>query len=161
MDLDRQIQVLVDEAPQDGITPALVAGVASALKQLAASLRHLEYYILENPEQGWVFATLSNRAQPDLQKKVVYAFPTFNDAIDFQQVPDPQVIAKAMPVTHILFQMFAMDIVDSTIFLETPGNNTAGEEVSRARLLSLVQTHLRRLKSKPKAKPRQLPSDIA
>lgn len=161
MDLDRQIQVLVDDAPQDGVTPALVAGVAPVLKQLAESLRHLEYYILENPEQGWILTTLSNRAQPDLQKKVLYAFPTFKDAVDFQQVPDPQVIPKAMLVTHILFQMFAMDIVDSTVFLEAPGNNTVAQEISRDRLLSLAQAHMRRLKSKTQGKPRQLPTDIA
>src|SRR5919202_479487 len=113
MDLDQQIQVLIDNAPQDGVTPKVVEAIAPVLKLLAGSLQHSHYYILQTLDQGWVLTTLSNRAQPQFEKNVVYAFPTLKDAKAFQSVPDPQVIALPIPVTHIVFQMFAMDTVDS------------------------------------------------
>jgi hypothetical protein len=37
-----------------------------------------------------------------MEKKVIYAFPTAKDATSFQQMPDPQVIAFSVPVTHFI-----------------------------------------------------------
>ena len=79
MDLDRQIKVLVDEAPQDGVTPQVVAAVAPVLLLLASRLRHLQYYILQNLDRDWVVTTLSDRANPKVTKRVIYAFPTLAD----------------------------------------------------------------------------------
>lgn len=161
MDLDQQIQVLIDNAPQDGVTPKVVEAIAPVLKLLAGSLQHSEYYILQTPDQGWVLTTLSNRAQPHIEKNVVYAFPTFKDAAAFQQLPDPQVIPMTVPVTHILFQMFAMDTVDSTVFFDAPGNLSTGKEVRREDLQNLIQTHLQQIQLAPIDNPGNLPPDIA
>lgn len=159
MDLDRQIQVLIDNAPQDGVTPKVVDAIAPVLKLLAGSLQHSEYYILQTSDQAWVLTTLNNRTQPQIEKNVVYAFPTFQDAAAFQESPDLQVIPTSVPVTHILFQMFAMDTVDSTVFFDIPGNLVTGKEVWREDLQNLIQTHLQPLV--PKDNYGNWPSDIA
>jgi hypothetical protein len=161
MNLDQQIQALIDNAPQDGTTPNLVATIAPALKLLAGQLRHSQYYVLQTLDQQWVLTTLSNRAQPGMEKNVIYAFPTLKDvATGPNSVQDPQLIAMPVPVTHILFQMMAMEAVDSTIFFETPGNVNAGTEVRREDLQTLVRAQL--LQSQPQfGSSSNLPPDIA
>ncbi|HEY9636599.1 MAG TPA: hypothetical protein V6D14_24580 [Coleofasciculaceae cyanobacterium] len=161
MDLEQQIQVLIDQAPQDGTMPKVIEALAPVLKLLASQLRHVEYYILQTLDQGWVVTTLSNRAQPEVEKNVIYAFPTLKDAGDFQSVWDPQIIATAVPVTHLLFQMLALDTIDSTVFFDTPGNLAAGTEVRREDLQHLIQTQLQQMQSVPRSYPSNLPPDIA
>ncbi len=68
MDLDEQIQTLIQNAPQDGTTPALVEAIAPILKQLAGQLRHSQYYIPQTLNQEWAITTLENRTQPSVEK---------------------------------------------------------------------------------------------
>ena len=161
MDLEQQIQVLIDNAPLDGVTPKAVEAIAPVLKLLASQLKHLEYQVFQTLDQGWVLTTLSNRAQPEVEKNVIYAFATLKDAADFQSVGDPQILATAVPVTHILFQMLAIDTVTSTVFFDTPGNLAAGVEVRRDDLRQLIQTQLQQIGSAPRSYPSNLPPDIA
>lgn len=160
MDLDQQIQLLIDNAPQDGTTPLVVAAIAPVLKALAGRLHHSQYYILQNLDQGWVLTTLSNRANPAVEKRALYAFPTRQDAT--ATAVDTQVIAMPILVTHILFQLIALPTVDSTVFFETPGNLMTGLEVRREDIESLIQTQLKQNPlHTPLASPSQLPPDIA
>ncbi|MBE9182663.1 hypothetical protein IQ268_29425 [Oculatella sp. LEGE 06141] len=142
-DLDQQIQVLIDQAPQDGTTPAAIAAIAPALKAIANQLNHAQYYVLQTLEQNWVMTTLSNRTQPDLAKNVIYAFPTLKDVTSGpHSVKDPQLVALPIPVTHILFQLIAIKAVDSVVFFETSGNTNAGTEVNRDDLQNLIKLYL-------------------
>jgi hypothetical protein len=161
MNLDQQIQVLIDNAPQDGTTPKIIEAIAPVLKLLASQLQHLEYHILQTLDEGWVLTTLSNRAQPEVQKNVIYAFATLKDAADFQSVSDPQILAMPVPITHILFQMLALDAVTSIVFFDTPGNLTSGTEVRRDDLQNLISTQLQQRQPKPRSYPSNLPPDIA
>jgi putative heme iron utilization protein len=161
MDLEQQIQVLIENAPQDGTTPKIVEAIAPVLTLIANQLRHSDYHILQTLDQGWVVTTLSNRAQPDVEKNVIYAFPTLKDATDFQSVADPQIIVATVPVTHILFQMLAIDTITSIVFFNTPGNLTAGTEVRRDDLQQLIQIQLQQTHSTPRSYPSNLPPDIA
>lgn len=161
MDLDQQIQALIDNAPRDGTTPKLMAAIAPVLKLVASQLRHLDYHILQTFDQDWVVTTLSNRAQPEIEKNVIYAFATLKDAADFHSNLDPQILAVAVPVTHILFQMLALDAVTSLVFFDTPGNLAAGTEVRRDDLQTLIQTQLQHTQSVPRSYPSNLPPDIA
>ena len=157
MDLEAQIQLLIDNAPRDGITPHLVAAIAPALRAIAQKLRYSQYYILQNSESSWVLTTLSNRANPGLEKRVVYAFPTIQDVSLISPAGlDPQMLAKIIPVTHILFQLVALEPVDSIVFLETPGKTTHTVEIRRTDLEKLMQQQLRQQRS-----PKQIPPDIA
>lgn len=156
MNLDEQIQALVDHAPKDGSTPAAIEAIAPALKLIAGQLKHPQYYILQTLEQNWVMTTLSHRTQPTVSKNVIYAFPTLKDASVGPYAKDPQVIAIPVPITHILFQMVAMQTVDSIVFFEIPGNSNAGTEVTRQDLQNLIQLHLQKDKGMS-----SVPPDIA
>jgi non-ribosomal peptide synthetase component E (peptide arylation enzyme) len=157
MDVETQIQLLIDNAPQDGVTPTFVAAIAPILNAIAQQLRHLQYYILQNMEQGWVVTTLTNRTNPDIEKRVIYAYPTLQDVSVSATVGlDPQVIAAPIPVTHILFQLMALDTVDSIVFFEHSGNLTSGVEVRRQDLQDLIQQGLA-----PNTSGSQIPPDIA
>ncbi|NMG06950.1 hypothetical protein [Brasilonema sp. UFV-L1] len=157
MDLKAQIQLLIDNAPQDGVTPQLVTAIAPVLHAIAQKLRHSQYYILQNMEQSWVLTTLSNRANPQLEKRVIYAFPTIQDVPHRSSAGlDPQLIAAPIPVIHILFQLVAMEPVDSIVFFETSGIPTDSIEVQRTDLQHLIQQQLQQNRVK-----KQIPPDIA
>jgi hypothetical protein len=157
MDLDTQVQLLIENAPHDVITPQLVAAIAPVLKAIAHQLSHPQYYILQNLDSEWVLTTLSNRANRKLAKRVVYAFPTLQDAtLTANAGVDTQLRATAIPVTHILFQLIALEPVDSIVFFETPGTTNNAVEVQRTDLQNQMQKHLQKKRS-----PKQVPPDIA
>ena len=164
MDVDRQIQDLIENAPKDGTTPQLVKTIAPILKSLASQLQHLRYYVAQTDNQRWVVTTLSNRSQPELEKKVIYAFPSAKDAREATgstPLQQSDLVALPTPVTHILFQMLAMETVDSTVFFETSGNLSNGVEIRRADMQRLIQTQLQQIQSLGKQHPSQIPPDIA
>ena len=143
MDLQAQIQLLIDNAPKDGTTPEIVIAIAPVLSAIASSLRYTQYYILRHLESGWVMTTLSNRTNPELEKCVIYAFPTIHDVPPSSSAGlDPQVIPVPMPVTHILFQLLAIEPVDSIVFFETSSTTNNAVEVQRSELQRLVQEQL-------------------
>jgi len=156
MNLDQQIQVLIDNAPPDGVTPQMVAAIAPGLKLLAGKLGHSQYYILQNLDQEWVLTTLSNRADPGVQKRVIYAFPSLQAVPASAATGLDQVIAVPLPVTHILFQMVALETLDSTVFFDTSGDLTTGTEVRREDIQNLIQVQLKQI-----TPPSRLPPDIA
>ena len=162
MNLNQQIQVLIDNAPQDGTTPKVVRAIAPALKQIAQQLHHSQYYILQTLNSDWVSTVLSNRGNPNLEKRAIYAFPTQEDALTAPlSMPKAQAIALPIPVTHILFQLLAMEAISSIVFFETPGNRSAATEVRREDLQSLMQLHLQQSQSQQRTKRSNLPPDIA
>lgn len=156
MDLDQQLRILVEEAPQDGSTPEAIAAIAPLLKQIALQLRHREYYIRQSLDQQWMLTELVHRGQTESTKTVIYAFPTLNDAASGAKgAQDPRLMALPVPITHILFQMMALEGVDSVIFVETPGEPSSGVEVQRAILQSLIREQL------AQPNPLTIPPDIA
>lgn len=162
MDLDQQIQGLIDHAPQDGITPQLIVAIAPGLQLLAQKLRHSQYYILQNLDYDWVLTTLTNRANPDVEKRVIYAWSVLKDVpVSAAAGLDSQVIAVPIPVIHILFQLVALETVDSTVFFETPGDQSTGIEIRREDIQNLIQVQLKQRLSAPINPPNQLPPDIA
>ncbi len=152
--LDQQIQSLIDDAPNDGVTPGLIKAIAPGLKQLALNLRHEQYYILQSLDSDWLVTTIRN--SQNIEKRVVYAFPTLQDSATSSAHLKDQLIALPMPVIHILFQLVALQSVDSIIFLETPGEANTGYEVKRQDIQKLIQTQI-----KPKSPFNQIPPDIA
>jgi hypothetical protein len=91
-------------------------------------------------DEEWVVTTLSNRTNPELEKRVVYAYPTLHDAIKSQYRRDnPQLTAKPIGVIHVLFQLTAMEPVDSIVFFETSGVSGDTIEIPRFELQLLIQ----------------------
>lgn len=159
MDLDQQIQLLVDNAPQDGQTPQLLAAIAPVFKAFASRLRHTQYYMLQNLESSWIVTTLNYRSQPSLEKNVAYAFPTLQDVTtDPSARRDPQVLALPIPVAQIIFHLVSSPGIDSVIFFENPGNTEIGTEILRSEIAEMIQKHMQQVYSASAAQP---PSDIA
>ena len=157
MDLQAQIQSLIDNAPQDGITPQLVAAIAPALMQITQKLRATQYYILQNPDGEWVLTTLSNKNNPQLQKQVIYAYPTLQDVSTTSGVGfDPQMIAAPIGVIEILFQMAALQPVDSIIFFDTPGTTANAVEIKRSQVNNIIESSLQQ-----NSRRSDVPPDIA
>jgi hypothetical protein len=106
--------------------------------------------------------TLSNRTNPDVEKRVIYAFPTLKD-IPVVSTTDLEadLIAVPLPVTQILFQLTALETVDSIIFFEASGDLTNGIEIRREDIENLIQLQLKQKPSVPINSPNQLPPDIA
>jgi hypothetical protein len=157
MDLQAQIQSLIDNAPQDGITPQLVAAIAPVLNKIAQNLRFPQYYIVQNLEHDWVLTTLSNRKNPDYQKQVIYAYPTLKDVSTTSGVGfDPQMIAAPIGVIEILFQIVALEPVDSIIFFDTPGITASAVEIERSQVQSIIESSLQQNR-----RSRDIPPDIA
>ena len=143
MDLDQQLQILIDDAPNYGI-PALVIekAIAPILKKVAEQLQFTEYYILQNATEDWVMFSIKNNPQQDLSKTVIYAFTAYQDAIGFNQKPDEKILASPIPITHILFRLFSVKKIDSIIFFNDVENLHQGIELRREDLQNLIQQQL-------------------
>lgn len=162
MDLDQQIQILIKNAPQDGTTPQVVEAIAPALKTLAEQLERQDYYILQSLDQSWVVTTLVNIDHPKVKKRVIYAFPTLEDALSKADSSlETQILGVPLPVIHILFQMVALETLDSIVFLEKPGNFDAGTEVKRSEVQELVQVYLKRYQEIRQYQGRKIPPNFA
>jgi hypothetical protein len=159
MDLDHQIQKLIDEAPQDGATPQLVSAIAPVIKSFAQRLEHQQYYILQNLDNNWVLTTLQYQSEPAVEKTVIYAFSALKDVATGPTNPrlDPEMMALPIPVMEILFQLNAIDTIDSIVFFEMPGNLNQGTEIQRQELQEAIQLQIQQSFSPPNT----LPPDIA
>jgi hypothetical protein len=110
MNLDRQLQALIQNAPDDGEMRHLVETIAPVLRGLAQNRQRAAYFVIvqsaartevqseapigaktDGPKavgqtetqietQSWVTVTLSHRTQSNVEKTVLYAFSTESDA---------------------------------------------------------------------------------
>lgn len=142
MDLDQQLQQLVDQAPQDGVTAQLVAAIAPVLRQVASQLHHLTYYLLESADGQWVTTTLSHRQRPELEKTVIYVFSTPENAqASATSYQMPGLSVRAIPVIALLFQSVALvEAIDSLIVFEEPTVDAI--ELAVGELNRLIQEQL-------------------
>ncbi len=146
MDLDQQLQILIDDAPNYGV-PALVIekAIAPVLRIFAEQLKFTEYYILQNETENWVMFKVRNDPQQDSEKTVIYAFTSYQDAIGFNQEPEEKIVANPLPTTHILFRLFSLKKIDSIIFFNEVENLNQGIELRREELQNLIQQQLQKL----------------
>ncbi|MGB3612871.1 MAG: hypothetical protein WBA10_03690 [Elainellaceae cyanobacterium] len=135
----------------------MMATIAPVIKTVATQLVHPQYYLLQTLDDGWLMTTLSHRTQLEAEKNVIYAYPTLEDArMGSQTARNPQITALPVPVTHILFQMLAMKVVHSIIFLQTSNNLQDAIEVPRERLEHLIKQYVQNIRSQG-----QPPSNLA
>ena len=146
MELKQQLQVLVDEAAEYGIAPAIIEkAIAPVFEVVARQLQHLEYYVLQNLSEDWVISVISN---DDREKKVIYAFTTVRDA-KFKIGQESDVVAISLPVVQILFRLFSVGQIDSIIFFDRSANTSGGVELKRRDLQNSLQQQLQQLKATP------------
>ena len=146
MELKQQLQVLVDEAAEHGIAPAIIENaIAPVFEVVARQLQHLEYYVLQNLSEDWVISVINNG---DREKKVIYAFTTVRDAkLKIGQESD--IVAISLPVVQILFRLFSVGQIDSIIFFDRSANTSGGVELKRRDLQNSLQQQLQQLKATP------------
>jgi hypothetical protein len=156
MNLEQQQQDLINQASTYGVPTAAMRAIVATLGQAAAQFQHQTYYVPQSMEHEWVVTTLSNRSQPSEEKTVIYAFADLNDVtVNKPATENLGLVALPIPILHILFQMFALQTVDSVIFMDTPGDISTGIEVPRSDIQTLIQQCLRQWQAK------QAPPDIA
>ena len=153
MDIEKQIQILIEEAP-DETTGQAISLVAPLLKEIAGQLPQQLYYVVQSLGQGWVMTTLRGRQDPKATKTVVYAYPSLAAAA-LGVGDNPQMMALPHPSTHLLFQLLSLKQVDSIIFMQEKGKGQ-GAEVPRTMLEQVMRSQLQQLKEKG-----ETPTDIA
>lgn len=148
LDLQQQIDRLIQTGPEYGV-PILVMqnGVAPILQELAKDLNHREYFICQNSQENWLITTIQHRTQTELEKKVIYAFADQVDALQMQKVFTEEVSILSIPVADLIFQLFALQPVDSIIFMDAPGDLAQAKEIAKKTLFDLLQTQLQQFKN--------------
>ena len=149
MELDRQLEIIINEAANYDVPPIVVEkAIAPVLKIFAQQLQFLEYYVLQNLAEEWVLTTITN---PQLKqtKNVIYAFASVRDAATFSGKTNSDLIAMPIPVAQLIFKLFSLQQVDSIIFLEDSQNLDRGIEVERSHLLQLIQQQIQQLNNLP------------
>lgn len=145
MDLDQQLQNLINEAPQYGV-PSLImeGGVIPVISAYAHQLDYSSYYLRQNLDRNLVLTILGSSEHPEVEKRVIYAFPSLEDAKNFRDgsINDANLMAEEVPVSQILFQMFTMKEVDSVIFIEKPDNYQQSKEIYCEKLQTAINQSL-------------------
>lgn len=138
--IDEQLQQLIQQAPTD--MELELQTLAPVLGAVAGRLQHLQYYLLQSLDQNWVMTTLQHRTQPDLTKTVIYAYPSLEAAKAKATVgvADTRLVALPVPTVQLLFQLLAIEPVESLVFLEQ--SQHPGIEISRKLLQDLVSQRL-------------------
>jgi hypothetical protein len=137
MNLDRQIQVLIDDAP-DLESQMSVAAIAPVLQELAATLPLTEYYICQSPAGEWEISTLRHRQQPNLEIQAIYAFAKIEDIAKVNRGELKSASAAKTPIVQLLFQMLAIPTLDRLIFFNNSQNLDRGQEIHRSQLMKLI-----------------------
>jgi hypothetical protein len=153
MNLDRQVQTLIDGAPDVESRMSAIA-ITPILKQLAETLPQTTYYICQNPQGEWVVTTLQNHHKPNLETNVIYAFTRVEDVRAFDNGSLANSLAIEVPVIQLLFYLLAFPEIDRVVFLNNSQNLNIGQEIVRQ---DLEDSIAKQLQSSP---PSQLPPDV-
>ncbi len=148
MNLDQQLQSLVKEAPNYGVPTVIMQnGVIPVINVFAKQLKYSQYYLRQTLDDNLLLTILGSEENPEIEKKVIYAFPSVKDATEFSdsQIDDHKLVAEALPVTQILFQMFTMKGVDSVIFLDQPQDYQQSKEIYCHKLQLAIKQNLSNL----------------
>lgn len=133
MTLDRQVEALIDGAPDQNSRKSVMA-IAPILRQFAETLPRTTYYICQSPQGEWVVTTLSNRQKPHVEINVIYAFISVDDVREFNGGALANSLAIEVPIVQLLFYLLAFPEIDRLIFLNDSQNLDLGRDISRDEL---------------------------
>lgn len=160
MNLNEQVQILCQEAPNYGVPRQVMEkAIAPVLIELAQSLQQSSYFVLQTRDRAWQTTTLSHRNHPTQRKTVIYAFARREHTRHFPDIATANLDLSEIPVIDLLFQLFALEQVDSLIFLDNRGNQEKSKEIQRQALQQRVEQNLRSLSPSPQ--PSSVPSTWA
>ncbi|WP_310488472.1 hypothetical protein, partial [Chamaesiphon sp. VAR_69_metabat_338] len=137
MTLDRQVEALINGAPDEGSRTSVMA-IAPTLRQVAETLPQTTYYICQSPQGEWVVTTLSNRQKPSLEINVIYAFINVEDVGKFNGGVLANSLAIEVPIVQLLFYLLAFPEIDRLILLNDSQNLDRGREISRDELEAAI-----------------------
>lgn len=142
--LDRQVRRLIDGAQQHQVSNEVMQIVTNILRAIAEQLDQPIYTILTAKNGAWLTVTLSNRNFPELEKQVVYAYPSYDVAtIEARKLLELEPICQEMGVIDLLFQLLALKEIDSLIFFDQSRSGQQGKEISRQEIQNLCQRQLK------------------
>jgi hypothetical protein len=145
--LDHQVALLIQNAPKDGATPGAVNLVGSVLKAIAARLKHLNYFVIQDEYGGWLLTTLSHRESPDIEKTVVYAYSSRTVAnLECLKLASPGIECEEYGIIDILFRLIGLKQIDSLIVFDHPTNAQQGTEIVRQDVEKLCEKQIKRVK---------------
>lgn len=157
MNLKKQLQELLDDALKFEISPLVIEkAIIPGLVKLAKPLKHSSYYVWQNHDNQLISTILKNRTNPNLEKKVIYAFPNIaiaqNHAVIIERLaavgPETNVITE-VAVTHLIFEVFGLtsDVLDSIIFVHEQGNNYQFQELKHQTIQQVLFEKIEKLKN--------------
>jgi hypothetical protein len=147
-DLDRQIDELVQGAPQDGVTPGITKVISSVLKAIAMQLHHSSYYILQSQDGSWLLTTLSNRTSPDVEKNAIYAYCNSTAAnLERLKQGDRHLVCLEIGIIELLFRLVGLKEIDSLILFDKSTDTQRGMEISRVELQGLCDKQMQKLQA--------------
>jgi hypothetical protein len=145
--LDQQVDLLIQNAPQDGATPGAVNLVASVLKAIAVKLKHLKYFVIQDQYGGWLLTTLSHRESPDIEKTVVYAYCSRTVAnLECLKLASSEIECVEYGIIDILFRLIGLKQIHSLIVFDHPTNAQQGTEIVRQDVEKLCEKQIKRVK---------------
>jgi hypothetical protein len=146
--LQRQADALIQNAPDDGVTPGAVQLVAGVLGVIAQRLTHTQYFLLQNRETQWLTYTLGNREHPEIEKVVIYAYSGGTAAnLERLKLGAKELVVVEYPVLEILFRLLSLQEVDAVIFFERATETQSGIEIARTDLEQLCAHQVQRAKA--------------
>ncbi len=138
--LDRQVKRLIEGAKAHGIPTRSMELIGNALRTIADQLDFPTYNILTAKNGGWLKVTLSNCNFPEIEKQVVYAYPSYETArSEANQLLELDPYCQEIGTIDLLFQLLALTEIDSLIFLNQA---RSGKEINRKELHNLCQKQL-------------------
>ncbi|MBD2188690.1 hypothetical protein [Pseudanabaena mucicola] len=142
--LDHQVALLVQSTP-DQETASAVSLIASVLKAIAQNLKHVNYFVIQGIEGGWLLTPLSNHDNPELEKTTIYAYCDRTAAnIDRLKLNDENLECAEYSVIEMLFRLIGMKQVDSIVFFDRATDTQRGIEVIRTDIESLCEKQIKR-----------------
>ena len=149
MTLEQQLQLIIDDAANYGVSPVVIEkAIAPVIKAYAQQLKKLEYYVLQNLAGDWVLTTI-NHPQLQQSKQVIYAFVSVKDSATFGGKTNPDLMTAPISVVQLLFRLSSLQMVDSIVFLEDSQNLDRGVEIERDRLFQQIRQQIQQLKQIP------------
>jgi hypothetical protein len=138
--LETQLQQLIDRGINYAVPRQVMErAVIPILKKYATKFAKEEYYIPVSHSGNWLITVLESKQMPIRQKKVLYAFANSKMAPKILN-SSPEKL-QLIPVTYLLFEIFALQDLDSVIFIDSL-SSLKHTEIERLVLCQEIQNSL-------------------
>jgi|688.fasta_scaffold07852_11 hypothetical protein len=145
MNLKSQLQELSKGLQGIMSTVAIKKAIIPVMVSYAKRVKRGHFFVWTSPEQEWIVTTLCHRLDPSLEKRVVYAFTSTQDAKKHEDFDDPGLRVVEVPIVLIFTKLLVSEGLDSIIFFPHRGNVKQGLELEKSQFLELIKDRLRQV----------------